>query len=63
MIYFLALTKLANKLGLQWSDCVGFGSDGASSMVGQHNSVWSRIKQESPNCQLNKCVPFTCPLH
>lgn len=25
-------------------------------MVGEHNSVWSRIKKESPNCVLNKCV-------
>lgn len=41
---------------MKWGDCVGFGSDGASSMIGEHNSVWSRVKEQSPNCQLNRCI-------
>lgn len=38
------------------SDCIGFGCDGTAVMTGEHNSIWSRIKEESPNCILNKCV-------
>lgn len=37
---FLALNTLLEKIGLTLSDCVGFASDGASSMTGKHNSVW-----------------------
>ncbi|XP_059083918.1 uncharacterized protein LOC131881156 [Tigriopus californicus] len=43
-------------MDLQWTNCVGFGSDGASNMVGIHNSVWSRIKEKAPNCTLFKCI-------
>lgn len=53
---FLALNTLLEKIGLTLSDCVGFASDGASSMTREHNSVWSRVRQQSPYCQLNKCV-------
>ncbi|XP_042212509.1 SCAN domain-containing protein 3-like [Homarus americanus] len=53
---FLTLSNTLGKMGLKWSDCVVFGSDGASSMIGKHNSVWSRVREQSPNCQLNRCV-------
>lgn len=53
---FFALNSAIEKMGLKWSDCVGFGSDGASSMIGEHNSVWSRVREQAPNCQLNRCV-------
>ncbi|KAK4323812.1 hypothetical protein Pmani_005513 [Petrolisthes manimaculis] len=52
---FFSMTGALEKIGLTLSDCVGFASDGASAMIGEHNSVWSRVKQQSPNCQLNKC--------
>ncbi|KAG0445007.1 hypothetical protein HPB47_004919 [Ixodes persulcatus] len=42
--------------GMCLSDCVGIACDRAAVMVGEHNSVWSRMKEESPNCILNKCV-------
>ncbi|XP_059096020.1 uncharacterized protein LOC131890641 [Tigriopus californicus] len=42
--------------GLSLKNCIGLGSDGASNMVGDHNSLWSRIKIASPNCILFKCV-------
>lgn len=38
------------------TNCVGFGSDGASNMVGVFNSLWSRIRDASPNCVLFKCI-------
>ncbi|KAG7165458.1 SCAN domain-containing protein 3-like 6 [Homarus americanus] len=53
---FLTMSNTLGKMGLKWSDCVGFGSDGASSKIGEHNSVWSRVREQSPNCQLNRCV-------
>ena len=66
-LLFNALKQSLTNIGLSQVDCIGFGCDGASSMVGKHNSVWTRIKQESPNCHL---VPYIChslalsiPLH
>lgn len=53
---FLSLSGVLEKIGLTLSDCIGFASDGASAMIGEYNSVWSRVKQQSPNCQLNKCI-------
>ena len=41
---------------LRIEDCVGFGSDGASVMVGEHDSVWSRIVAVAPNCIKIKCI-------
>ncbi|KAK6168647.1 hypothetical protein SNE40_019839 [Patella caerulea] len=52
---FDALRLELETVGLDLSNCVGFASDGASAMVGQHNSVWSRIRTVSPNCILMKC--------
>ena len=31
-------------------DCNGLGVDGASVMVGERNSVWTKVKQLAPNC-------------
>ena len=55
-VLFNALKESLTNIGLSLVDCIGFGCDGASSMVGKHNSVWSRIKQESPNCLLVPCI-------
>ncbi|XP_064082008.1 uncharacterized protein LOC135198395 [Macrobrachium nipponense] len=53
---FSTINRAVQNVGLQLSDCVGFGSDGASVMVGAHNSVWTRIKATAPNCVQVKCV-------
>ena len=37
-------------------NCIGVACDRATVMVGENNSVWSRIKEDSPDCILNKCV-------
>ena len=37
-------------------NCIGFSSDGAATMVGKKNSVWTRIKEVSPNCVQMKCI-------
>eukprot|EP00795_Rhopilema_esculentum_P009337 gene9337-17040_t len=50
VILFEALENCLNNLGLALADCIGYGSDGASNMNGEHNSLWSRIRQHSPNC-------------
>ena len=41
---------------LSLKDCIGFCSDGASNMIGCNNSLWSRIKAESPDCIRIPCV-------
>ena len=53
---FQALKAALEEIGLNLGNCFGFASDGASTMVGIRNSVWSRIKEASPNCTMMKCI-------
>ena len=53
---FHALKTCLNGIGLKLNDCIGYGCDGASVMVGEHNSVWSRIRSVVPNCIQVKCI-------
>lgn len=53
---FEALKSCLEQSGLSLTNCIGYASDGASAMVGEHDSVWSRIKAASPNCILIKCI-------
>eukprot|EP00112_Aurelia_sp_Birch-Aquarium-sp1_P021948 Seg6031.2 transcript_id=Seg6031.2/GoldUCD/mRNA.D3Y31 product="SCAN domain-containing protein 3" pseudo=true protein_id=Seg6031.2/GoldUCD/D3Y31 len=53
---FVAMKNCIEGIGLKLEDCVGYGSDGASVMVGEHNSVWSRIVAVAPNCLQVKCI-------
>ena len=39
-ILFQALRSCLEGIGLRIEDCIGYGCDGASVMVGEHNSVW-----------------------
>lgn len=52
---FQAIKTSIESLGQKLQDCLGYASDGASVMIGTHNSVWSRIIQESPNCVQIRC--------
>ena len=53
---FNEIVQELTKCDLSISDCIGFGSDGAAAMVGEHNSVFSRIREASPQCVQIKCV-------
>ena len=53
---FSALKSCLEEFDLPLSDCIGLGSDGAANMVNAKNSVWSRVKLESPNCVLFKWI-------
>ena len=53
---FAELKKCLSDFNFELLDCIGFSSDGASNMLVIHNSVWSRLKLESPNCVLFKCI-------
>nr|CAI5846293.1 unnamed protein product [Callosobruchus analis] len=37
-------------------NCIGFASDGANNMMGQHNSLVSRLKEAIPNIFIMKCI-------
>ena len=54
---FEALKKILQKHNIDIKKCIGFSSDGASNMTGNKNSLWSRLKTESPNCVK---MPCTC---
>ena len=53
---FQALKAALEGIGLKLANCFGFASDGASTMVGVRNSVWTRMKEVSPNCTMMKCI-------
>ena len=49
----ILFNKIVGKLsavGQSFKNCIRFVSDGPVSIVGSKNSVWSRIKNNSPNC-------------
>eukprot|EP00795_Rhopilema_esculentum_P005707 gene5707-10957_t len=56
MDLFTAMKECLVTSGLKLEDCVGYASDGAANMVGEHNSLWSRIVEEAPNCLQMKCI-------
>lgn len=53
---FEALSSQLEESGLDISRMTGYASDGASNMVGENNSLWSRIKQAARNCVMLKCI-------
>jgi hypothetical protein len=53
---FSTIKEAVNGIGLELSNCVGLGCDGANNMVGEENSVWSRMRDAAPHCLLFKCV-------
>ena len=55
---FDAIRNCLREIELELIDCIGYASDGASVMVGEHNSVWTRIAAVSPNC-----IKLTCICH
>nr|CAI5863200.1 unnamed protein product [Callosobruchus analis] len=70
--YFLALIPVQDATGaalfehiidffnnykVQYKEnCIGFASDGANNMMGQHNSLVSRLKEAIPNIFIMKCI-------
>ena len=55
-ILFEKIAEEIAAFGQTLSNCIGFASNGASCTVGNNNAVWSRIKNESPNCVQMKCI-------
>ena len=55
---FNAIKDCLTEIKLDLVDCVGYASDGASVMVGEHNSVWTRIAAVAPHC-----IKMTCICH
>ena len=53
---YTALNAKIMEYGLNMSDCIGIGVDGASVMVGNNNSVWTRVKEALPDCIQLRCI-------
>lgn len=53
---FNAIRDCLREINLELVDCIGYASDGASVMVGEHNSVWTRIAAVAPNCIKLTCI-------
>ena len=50
------VVHLLQSAHMSLDNCIGLATDGASNMVGEHNSLFSRVLEVSPNCALIKCV-------
>lgn len=54
---YMTITKFFETKNVPYKqNLVGFASDGASVMVGKHNSVVSRIKSDIPHIFIMKCI-------
>lgn len=53
---FSELKALLDACKLNIKCCVGIGTDGASVMCGQHNSLYTKMKAENARLVLVKCV-------
>jgi hypothetical protein len=53
---FNLIDEEINRCGQILANCICLATDGASNMVGCNNSVWSRLKAESPFCVQHKCI-------
>ncbi|XP_041358912.1 uncharacterized protein LOC121375499 isoform X1 [Gigantopelta aegis] len=53
---FNTIDKCFTDRGLDWINLVAYCSDNASVMIGQHNSVLSRIRQKQPNVFDMGCI-------
>lgn len=59
---FFALTERLYEHCVAFSDCIGTACDGAFIMVGECDSVWSTMREESPNCGIKRVcsAPWPC---
>lgn len=55
-VLFQAIEKCIGDKGLNINQVKGFGSDGASVMVGRHSGVATRVKHKSPHCVSIHCM-------
>ena len=53
---FNGIRNCLNKINLDLANCVGYASDGASVMVGEHDSVWTRIAAVFLHCIKMTCI-------
>lgn len=50
------LLDFLTKVGLDFTRCLGIGTDGCNVMVGKNNSVYTHLRQKNENLVLVKCV-------
>lgn len=53
---YTVLMDAFNKYGIPKENVVGFGSDGCNTMIGQNNSIASRLRQDFPGIVILKCI-------
>ena len=54
--FFKAVELCLEWYSLDFSDWISLGTDGATTMTDEYNSLWSCIRECSPNCTLFSCV-------
>ena len=53
---FATLKSTLDEFNLKLENCIGYASDGAAVVSGKNNSVFTRMKQHSPNIYQIKCI-------
>jgi len=46
---YMKLKEFLKNLDLNVSNIIGIGTDGANNLCGQHNSLYTRLKEDNPN--------------
>ncbi|KAF0685221.1 Uncharacterized protein FWK35_00037245, partial [Aphis craccivora] len=50
------ICNFMDEIHLDISNVIGIGTDGANNLCGKFNSLFTRLKQKSPNLQIVKCI-------
>jgi len=53
---YVKLKEFLKNLDLNVSNIIGIGTDGVNNICGQHNSLYTRLKEDNPNIQLIRCI-------
>ena len=54
--HFSLITNLLSDHQIPLENLIGFAADGASNIMGEHNSLTSRLRQEAPGITIFKCA-------
>lgn len=50
------ICKFMDEIHLDLGNVIGIGTDGANNLCGKFNSLFTRLKQKSPNLQIVRCI-------
>lgn len=59
---FKAVSECLSDMGLSWSDCTSYASDGANNVAGRNNGVYAKVNAENNHIIQVKCMAHSLAL-